>query len=70
LGYRPGIERQNSAPDEESFELSYCIDKLKKTGFSLNGKIENEIDATLVFCQKAFGKPPGLQVSIEPKRGS
>jgi UDP-glucose 4-epimerase len=54
LGYRPEIERQESAHDEESLELTYCIDKLKKTGFILNGKMENEIDATLVFCQKAF----------------
>jgi hypothetical protein len=34
----------------------YLINKLKETGFCLNGSIENEIDATLKFCHENFKK--------------
>jgi UDP-glucose 4-epimerase len=54
LGYRPKIERPDSILGKGSPELNYRIDKLKETGFSLNGKIKKEIDATLVFCNKNF----------------
>jgi UDP-glucose 4-epimerase len=54
LGFRPEIERPDSVLGESSPELNYKIDKLKETGFSLNGNIKNEIDATLVFCHKNF----------------
>jgi UDP-glucose 4-epimerase len=56
LGYRPKIERPDSVLGESSPELNYKIDKLKETGFSLNGNIESEIDATLKFCHKKFKK--------------
>ncbi len=56
LGFRPEIERPEPAPDESSPELNYQIYKLKETGFSLNGNIENEIDAILKFCHKKFKK--------------
>jgi UDP-glucose 4-epimerase len=56
LGCRPEIERPESVPDESSPELHYQIDKLKETGFCLNGNIVNEIDATLRFCHKKFKK--------------
>jgi UDP-glucose 4-epimerase len=56
LGYRPKIERPYPAPDESFPELKYQIDKLKKTGFRLNGNIENEIDVTLKFCDQNFKK--------------
>ena len=56
LGYRPEIERPGSVPGESYPELNYKIDKLKETGFSLNGNIKNEIDATLGFCNKKFKK--------------
>jgi UDP-glucose 4-epimerase len=56
LGFRPEIERPDSVPSESSPELNYQIDKLKETGFSLNGNIKSEIDATLEFCHKNFKK--------------
>jgi UDP-glucose 4-epimerase len=56
LGYRPEVEGPDSVLGESSPELNYKIDKLKETGFSLNGNIVNEIDATLKFCHKKFKK--------------
>ena len=56
LGFRPEIERPGSVPGESYPELNYKNDKLKETGFSLNGNIKNEIDATLGFCHKNFKK--------------
>ena len=56
LGYRPEIERPDPVPGESYPELNYKINKLKKTGFSLNGNIENEIDVTLRFCYKKFNE--------------
>ena len=56
LGYRPEIERPEPVPDGSSSELNYQMDKLKETGFCLNGNIENEIDAILGFCRKNFKK--------------
>jgi UDP-glucose 4-epimerase len=56
LGYRPKIERPDPAPDESYPDLNYKIDKLKETGFCLNGSIENEIDLTLKFCYTNFLK--------------
>ena len=55
LGVKPQIHLSPSAQDQESNELEYCIDKLKSTGFELHGKIDAEIDDTLVFCREAFG---------------
>ena len=56
LGYRPEIERPEPVPDESSPKLNYQIDKLKETGFYLNGDVVSEIDATLRFCQQKFKK--------------
>ena len=56
LGYRPEIERPDPVPGKSYPELNYKIDKLKETGFSLNGNIEKEIDTTLGFCHKKFKK--------------
>lgn len=55
LGRRPVIERSQPALGEEALALEYRIAKLKGTGFRLEGKIVREIDATLAFCQRAFG---------------
>lgn len=55
LNFFPPIIRPKPASNEVSIKLDYCIDKLKATGFSLTGDIDAEIDATLVFCQDAFG---------------
>jgi len=56
LGYKPEIERPDPVLGENFLELNYQIDKLKETGFCLNGNIEEEIDATLEFCKKTFKK--------------
>jgi UDP-glucose 4-epimerase len=56
LGFNPPIERIDPQPEEQVPNLDYSIAKLKATGFSLESKIEEEIDATLLFCQNAFGK--------------
>jgi UDP-glucose 4-epimerase len=57
LGFKPEIDHPEPKPDEKSMELDFRIDRLKKTGFCLSGDITNEIDLTLKFCHKAFGKP-------------
>lgn len=56
LGFTPAIERVEPQPDEQGLGLEYNIAKLKATGFSLNNRYDDEIDATLVLCRKAFGK--------------
>jgi UDP-glucose 4-epimerase len=56
LGFIPEIERPDPVSDEISLELNYRIDKLKETGFCLNGNIEEEIDATLKFCHEKLKK--------------
>ncbi len=55
LGFKPLIERVEPQPGEQAPRLDYSIAKLKATGFSLQGKFEDEIDATLSLCQNAFG---------------
>ncbi len=55
LGFTPEIVRPDSLPGESGGELKYCIDKLLATGFSLTDDPVAEIDATLRFCQTAFG---------------
>lgn len=56
LGYRPEIERPDPVSGESFPEFNYKIDKLKETGFGLNGSIEKEIDIALEFCRKKFKK--------------
>jgi len=34
--------------------LKYSIEKLKSTGFLLEGNLDQEIDDTLRFCKKHF----------------
>jgi UDP-glucose 4-epimerase len=55
LGFKPEIERPEPKHGEDSLELNFQIDKLKKTGFSLSGDIAKEIDLMLKFCHEAFG---------------
>lgn len=56
LGFTPEIIRPAPRPNESLEELNYCIDKLKATGFRLQGKVDEEIDQTLKFCVREFGK--------------
>lgn len=59
LGYLPEINRPDPLSGERSQLLDYRIDKLKKTGFNLEGDHAAEIDATLLFCRQAFNSGNG-----------
>lgn len=52
LGFTPDIHRPPPRDGEETPPLDYGIEKLKSTGFVLEGKIDDEIDGTLKFCQQ------------------
>jgi len=54
LGYRPDIIQPDPEDGEISQPLDYCIDRLRGTGFELQGNRNAEIDATLKFCRKVF----------------
>jgi len=56
LGFEPGVHSPEASSDESDFVLEYRIDKLLSTGFSLERNIDEEIDATLLFCQRIFKK--------------
>jgi UDP-glucose 4-epimerase len=56
LGFTPPIHRPEPGPTESFQPLEYRVGKLKSTGFTLNRNIDEEIDATLLFCKKVFGK--------------
>ncbi len=56
LGFKPEIIRPVPDPEEMNFEFGYSIEKLKTTGFKLAKDVTEEIDATLLFCQKEFKK--------------
>ena len=54
-GYRPTIQHSKETnPFDISRPLDYRIDKLLRTGFKLKGNGNDEIDATLRFCQNHF----------------
>lgn len=55
LGYRPPIECVPSR-DEKTDPLDYRSDRLRDAGFVWKATIEEEIDATLLFCHGAFSK--------------
>lgn len=57
LGFEPPLERPVPRPDEAVPTLDYRIDKLKSTGFALQGSWEREVDDTLRLCARAFGGP-------------
>jgi UDP-glucose 4-epimerase len=52
LRYTPQMVRPEPRGSDRSEELSYSIEKLKSTGFSLQGSLDQEIDETLLFCQE------------------
>jgi UDP-glucose 4-epimerase len=60
LGRRPVIAVPGEPGEVAAPMLDYRIDKLKSTGFALSGSLDLELDATLSFCQRAFG---GRQVA-------
>jgi UDP-glucose 4-epimerase len=53
-GFSPSILNPTSIKSEKSAPLKYSIEKLKSTGFFLEGNIDQEIDNTLRFCKKHF----------------
>ena len=55
LGCTPEVCRPQPLPDEVCADLDFSIEKLKSTGFSLSGNMDEEIDATLLLCKEAFG---------------
>lgn len=59
LGFTPPIQRPEPGPNQTFQPLEYRIDKLKSTGFTLSRNIDEEIDATLHFCQEVFGGKSG-----------
>lgn len=54
FNFTPPIVRPEPLPGEKCVPLQYSIEKLKSTGFSPEGCLEQEIDNTLIFCQKQF----------------
>ena len=54
LGFSPPIIRPVTTEGEEGPLLRYSIEKLKSTGFSLEGTLDQEIDDTLMFCKTHF----------------
>ena len=55
LGFDPPILRPEPRLGEESLPLDFRTDKLKRTGFFLEGDFAGEIDANLRLCREAFG---------------
>ena len=60
FNFRPEIKRPMPHPDETSDYLEYCIDKIKSTGFKPIGNFEEEIDSTLLLCQKECSKSKSI----------
>lgn len=56
LGFTPDIRRPAPREGEETAPLDYSIEKLKSTGFVLEGKLDDEIDGTLKFCQQGVAQ--------------
>lgn len=56
FGYTPEVIRPEPGEDEASEKVIYDIEKLKRSGFTLAGDVDDEIDAMLVFCGDSFGE--------------
>lgn len=54
LGFTPEIVLPEPSPKEASQDLHFSIDRLKQTGFRLEGSVDDEIDETLRRCQTWF----------------
>ncbi|MDB5293555.1 MAG: hypothetical protein JWL69_4796 [Phycisphaerales bacterium] len=54
LGRRPEIIRPAPAHGEAHAELDFRTDKLRSTGFRLDGNLEHELRETLQLCTTAF----------------
>ncbi len=56
LGYLPTLERPAPRIDERVDALTFNSEKLKKTGFMLQGNLDKEIDDTLLICEEVWGR--------------
>jgi len=56
LGFSPALHIPPARDGPREEPLVYSIEKLKATGFRLEGSLEDEIDATLAFCREHFGE--------------
>jgi UDP-glucose 4-epimerase len=59
LGFEPPILRPDPRSDESSATLRYSIEKLRATGFAPTASIDEELDATLQLCARAFHPSTG-----------
>lgn len=50
------VERMAPSEGEIPAPLDFRIDKLRAAGFSPNGELAQEIDATILLCRDAFGQ--------------
>jgi len=48
------VERPSPEEGEKQSSIDYRIDKLKTSGFTIHGSLQNEIDETLKMCHKTF----------------
>lgn len=58
LGFTPTVVRPELPTVDGGMELHYSIEKLRRTGFSLTGNIDVELDATLRLCAREFAAKP------------
>lgn len=56
LGFGPEIVRPEPAMNEQIASLQYVCEKLRKTGFSLKGVMDKELDNTLIMCSRIWGQ--------------
>jgi len=56
LQFTPPVIHPDPKPGERYVPLTYSIAKLKATGFTLEGSLEEEIDNTLSFCKNNYSK--------------
>lgn len=56
LGFNPEIITPKAPGGRKLQSLDYRIDKIESTGFQLIDGLTEEIDNTLIFCQRNFGK--------------
>jgi len=56
IGHKPVIEVPSLKNTERNETLNFSIEKLVSTGFSLIGSIEKEVDDTLMYCQRIYGR--------------
>ncbi len=55
LGFRPEIVMPTSIKENDVNFLDYRTDRLASTGFATSLGLDEEIDATLLMCQKEWG---------------